>query len=259
VITQSTKLDRLPEAGAGFVWDSSDEGDFVPFLRPQAGGVVAAFTTRRGGVSSPPYHELNLSFRVGDDDDRARTNRGIAGRAVSRGADWSVVRQVHGSDVVRAEEPGRLPSADGQWTDDPARTLVVLGADCVPVLVVGDGRVGVVHAGWRGLAAGVIERGLEAVGGSASVFAGPSIGPCCYEVGADVSDRFGARFGPGVIADGGRLDLWAAAQEAALRAGAASFAAAQVCTSCHAELFFSHRRDHGRTGRQALLARLSDE
>jgi YfiH family protein len=250
VIANDTKLNRLPEAGAGFVWEP-DEGDgSAPVLRPQAEGVVAAFTTRLGGVSSAPYDEMNLSFRVGDDEGSARTNREIAR--------WSVVRQVHGVDVVPAQAPGSLPTADGQWTEDPARTLAVLGADCVPVLLVGDRRVAVVHAGWRGLVAGVIERAVDAMGGQPAIYGGPSIGPCCYEVGADVSASFTTRFGAGVMAEGVRLDLWAAAKEAALSAGAASFAAAHICTSCHPHFFFSHRRDGGRTGRQALLARLSD-
>lgn len=252
---QGTKHNRLPEAGAGFIWDTDDG---APLLRPLADGVVASFTTRVGGVSSSPYDELNLSYRVGDDEERVRANREIAGRALGRGAVWSVVKQVHGTEIVRAEPPGSLPSADGHWTDDPERTLGVLGADCVPVLITAPGRVGVVHAGWRGLVAGVIEHCVQAVGGSPSVFAGPSIGPCCYEVGEDVAARFTKAFGPGVIAGGGQLDLWAAAKEAALGAGASSFAVAQLCTSCHRELFFSHRRDDGRTGRQALLAKLSD-
>ncbi len=252
---------RLPLAGAGFVWDlvAAQEEREVPVLRPVVGGVVAAFTTRLGGVSEPPYDELNLSFRVGDRDVCARANREVAGRTVGSGRNWSVVKQVHGADVVRSPEPGHAPDADALWTDDPAQTLAVLSADCVPMLLVGGSeRVGAAHAGWRGLVAGVVENSVRDIGGAPVVFAGPAIGPCCYDVGAEVVDAFVARFGPSVVKDGNHVDLWEAAGLAALGAGAARFEAARTCTSCHAELFFSHRRDRGRTGRQALVARLSD-
>lgn len=243
---------RLPETGAGFVWDTF--GTTV-VLRPAVDGVAAAFTTRVGGGSEPPFDGLNLSFVVGDDDERVRANRELAGGTIGAGGRWSVVRQVHGADVVHASD--EIGDADAQWTDEPARTLAVFAADCVPVLVIGPrGRLGVAHAGWRGLVGGVIEATIRAVGGSPRVVAGPAIGPCCYEVGGDVAEPFLQRFGPSVIAGDGRLDLWHAADLAASDAGAASSSAARVCTSCHPELFFSHRRDGGRTGRQALLARV---
>lgn len=257
----STTANRLPEAGAGFVWErlaaeAGTERSLV-VLRPVVDGVVAAFTTRTGGVSHAPYDELNLSFRVGDSDEAARANREIAGRAVGTGGRWSVVRQIHGSDVVRSPEPGHLPDADGQWTDDPDRTLAVLCADCVPVLIAAGSRLGIAHAGWRGIVAGVIGNGVGTVGGRPVVFAGPAIGPCCYEVGEQVAEAFVTRFGASVVKDGNHIDLWEAAGLAALEAGADRFEAARVCTSCCPALFFSHRRDRGRTGRQALLARLT--
>jgi YfiH family protein len=261
-VNSGSALDnRLPEAGAGFVWDDVGDASPVLILRPDAPGVTAAFTTRIGGVSRAPFDTLNVSFRVGDTEDSARANREIAGRALGRGGNWSVVRQVHGPEVVEASPgplPGPLKDADGLWTDDPDTTLAVLAADCVPLLVVKEGRVGLVHAGWRGLAAGVVERALDAVGAGAAVFAGPSIGPCCYEVGTEVTEAFASRFGPSVVA-GKRVDLWAAAEHAARLGGAAHFTVAGLCTSCHAGLFFSHRRDKGRTGRQALLARIRDD
>lgn len=248
---------RLPEAGAGFVWDDIGDQTAVPVLRPQCEGAEAAFTTRVGGVSKSPYHELNISFRVGDDESSVRRNREIAGRAVGHDGRWCVVRQVHGPVVVpaRADE---LADADGLWTEDRGRTLAVSAADCIPMLVLTAGRLCLAHAGWRGLVAGIVEQAVHAAGSEASVYAGPAIGPCCYEVGADVAEAFGARYEHSVTADGRHVDLWAAAEAAAQIAGAAAFFAARVCTSCHPELFFSHRRDAGRTGRQALIARLSD-
>jgi YfiH family protein len=258
VISQTAAGNRLPDVGAGFVWDDVGDQRPAPVLRPLVDAVEAAFTTRIGGVSSAPFDELNVSFRVGDHDDYARANRHIAGRAVGRNGRWSVVRQVHGSEVVPAREPGTLADADGQWTQDAERTLAVLGADCVPVLIVGDGRFGLVHAGWRGIVGGVVEAAVRAIGGRPSVFAGPAIGPCCYEVGHEVEDAFGGRFGPSVLPGDRRVDLWTATGVAAEHAGADTVAAARLCTSCHSELFFSHRRDRGRTGRQALVARLRD-
>jgi hypothetical protein len=248
---------RLPEAGAGFVWDDIGDDRPAPVLRPLSDGIDAAFTTRLGGISATPFAELNISFRVGDDETSARSNREMAGRAVASTGQWSVVRQVHGPDVVRAAAPGELPDADGLWTEDPTQTLAVSSADCVPVLVSTPGRVCLAHAGWRGLVAGIVEQAVAAAGPGASVFAGPAIGPCCYEVGDDVAGAFRERFDSAVAADGSHVDLWAGAEEAARRAGAGSVAVSRICTSCHEELFFSHRRDNGRTGRQALVARLS--
>lgn len=241
---------RLPDPGAGFVWAV----DPVPVLRP-ADGPPAAFTTRRGGTSEAPFDALNLSFVVGDAEDVVRSNRRTAGSAVGRDGEWSVVRQVHGGDVVEATGAGRLADADAVWTSDPSRTVAVLAADCVPVLLAGRGSVAVAHAGWRGLLAGVVERAAAAAGATAA-WIGPAIGPCCYEVGADVGGSFADRFGDDVVSARSTLDLWAAAARAARRGGASDVHTARLCTSCHPDLFFSHRRDAGRTGRQALIARL---
>jgi polyphenol oxidase len=257
VISRTQVTDRLPDAGAGFVWDDVGKDRPVPVLRPMLDGVRAAFTTRVGGVSRAPFDELNISFRVGDTDECARSNRALAGQAIGRGGAWSVVKQVHGGDVVRAAPPGQLADADALWTDDPRETLAVMAADCVPVLVAAGRRFGLAHAGWRGLVGGVLEAAVRAVGPEPNVYAGPAIGPCCYEVGDDVRRAFRSRFGGSVETPGGHLDLWAAAERASVEAGAKSFSAARVCTSCHPELFFSHRRDSGRTGRQALVAALS--
>ncbi len=269
--------DRLPEAGAGFLWGAV-EGveEEAPILRPDVPGVRAAFTTRRGGSSPPPADSLNLSFLNEPKDagasERVLANRRVAGRAIDPavneamdgGMDWSTVRQVHGARVVRAADPapapgGRpdpRPEADALWTDDPERTLAVFSADCVLLLLVGPGRIGLAHAGWRGLAAGVVERATEAVG-ARSAFAGPAIGPCCFEVGEEVREVFAERFGSHVLVGPDRVDLWAAAETAARRSGVEVVPTARICTSCQPELFFSHRRDRGETGRQGLVAALA--
>lgn len=250
-IEQGETKNRLPDPGAGFSW----EVDPVPVLRADVGRTRAAFTTRIGGVSSGPYADLNLSFAVGDDEERVRTNRSIAGRTVGAGGRWAVVRQVHGAEVARAGSASAPPPADAQWTTGPGPTMAVLSADCVLLLLGGPERVGCVHAGWRGISAGVVENAVAATRAE-EVRAGPAIGPCCFEVGPEVVRAFERRY-PAAVIDERHVDLWVAAEAAARAAGAVAVRTARICTSCHPDLFFSHRRDRGRTGRQALLARVA--
>jgi len=123
---------------------------------------------------------------------------------------------------------------------------MVFVADCLPIALVSDDAVAMVHAGWRGLAEGIVAEGIAAVGGAPRAVIGPGIGPCCYEVGDEVRERFGAE-----AARGRRLDLKLAARRALEDAGAVDVQDVDLCTACHPELFFSHRRDNGVTGRQA--------
>jgi YfiH family protein len=215
------------------------------------------YTTRVGGVSLEPFDQLNVSSAVGDAVYRVLANRDLAGRPIGRSAAWSTTKQVHGNDVVAAGPMGRHRSADGQWTDEPEPTLAAVAADCVLVLLVGPMRIGVAHAGWRGVVGGVVENAIEATEATAA-FAGPAIGPCCFEVGSEVAEQFRERF-PGALVDDAHVDLWVAAEHAARSVGVESFQAARICTSCHPQLFFSHRRDRGLTGRQALLARMGSD
>ena len=248
---------RLPEPGAGFVWAEGTHGaGSFPILRPRTTACDAIYTTRVGGVSAEPFDKMNTSYAVGDNAIRVMANRDMTGRTIGGGAFWSVVKQVHGAAVSEADTSRVLRPADAQWTDEPDRTLGVLSADCVLLLLVGSPRIAVVHAGWRGMAAGVIENAIEACGGVREVFCGPAIGPCCFEVGADVHEAFAGRFGSQVLPDPGHVDLWVAAEIAARRAGAEAVHTSRLCTSCHDDLFFSHRRDRGHTGRQALIARI---
>jgi polyphenol oxidase len=257
-------------------------------------GVVAAFTGRAGGTSQPPHATLNLGLRVGDDLRRVLANRrrvatvlGLAGRP------WALARQVHGDRVLAVDAgrsgdgpaagPGRVervglgpgpPEAkppvgegDGLVTTDPGVVLVVLTADCAPVLLADPaaGVVGAVHAGWRGLAAGVVEAGVAAMASLGADPAaivglvGPAVGGCCYEVGPEVREAVGARL-PAAMATtrDGRpaLDPAAGAAQALERAGVGQVRVAGECTFDLEERFFSHRRDHGRTGRQAGLIAL---
>jgi YfiH family protein len=156
-------------------------------------------------------------------------------------------RQVHGAAVVRAN--GRGAEADAIWTDEPGLGLVVVTADCLPIALVrtaGPPGLCLVHAGWRGLAEGVVEAAAAALGGPVAAVVGPGIGPCCYEVGPEVAGRFGER--------GGTLDLRGVAERTLRHAGVERVEHADLCTACDAERFFSHRRDRGLTGRQGALA-----
>ncbi|HEV2713303.1 MAG TPA: polyphenol oxidase family protein, partial [Gaiellaceae bacterium] len=112
----------------------------------------------------------------------------------------------------------------------------------------------VLHVGWRGLLDGIVENGVRSVGdGRLAAAIGPGIGPCCYEVRTDVADSFEEAFGNEVVTDG-RLDLWRATELALSRAGVDEVERTDLCTFCHPELFFSHRRDRGMTGRQGVIA-----
>lgn len=218
-------------------------------------GVVVAFSDRSGGVSAAPYESLNLSARVGDTPDAVTENRKRFLTAVGLEPDsLTLARQVHGCSVVDAdagsddETPG-----DVVVSSTPGSAAGVLTADCVPILLVGDGRVAAVHAGWRGLVAGAIDAGIEAVGSPQAAWVGPSIHACCYEVGPDVVGAFEEKSLP--VADSWHVDPGRAAFIALRRAGVERIASVSDCTSCDAR-YFSHRRDRtgGRQG--ALIALL---
>lgn len=233
----------------------------VPLLRWDApGSYAAAFSTRVGGVSEAPFDTLNLGRLTEDDPDRVTENRRLLAAEV--GADTELLqysRQQHGPLVRRAGTPGE--PGDGLWSDTPGEPLLVFTADCLPVVLARtDGErpaVAALHVGWRGLLAGIVQAGASALGGgrlAASI--GPGIGPCCYEVGEDVAGPFRDRFGDGIVS-GGKLDLWSAAERTLRASGADDVARVDLCTACNPDLFFSHRRDGGRTGRQGMIAYVS--
>ena len=141
--------------------------------------------------------------------------------------------------------------ADGQVTANPELTPLVQVADCLPVALAGERGVAMLHCGWRGLAAGIVERGRRARSARRRPRSARGSGRCCYEVGDEVLEAF-APLGDG-IADGRMLDLPEVARRLLARAGVDEVESSGLCTSCEPELFFSHRRDAGRTGRQAGL------
>jgi YfiH family protein len=229
----------------------------VTLIRWDAPGPYAvAFSTRRGGVSEAPFDTLNLGRLTDDDPEHVRENRRRVAAEV--GTDAELLRygkQVHGAHVLRAGKPGE--PGDGLWSDSPGEPLLIFTADCLPVALAranGDRpATAALHVGWRGLLAGIVESGANALGGALAAAIGPGIGPCCYDVGEEVATPFRERFGDDVVRDG-RLDLWTAAERALHAAGVEDVHRTDLCTCCNPELFFSHRRDDGRTGRQGMIA-----
>jgi polyphenol oxidase len=226
-------------------------------------GARAAFSTRRGGHSAGPYESMNLGWLT-DDDHRCVTRNRASLEAELRAPALSFVHQVHGAEVRRitagTAAPRERPRVDGQATDQRDIALCALTADCLPIALAASGAVAMLHAGWRGLATGMIASGVQAMrelgaDGELSAAIGPGAGPCCYEVGDEVHAPFAAI--PEAHA-GRHLDLKAIAADQLRAAGVATVADIGICTICaDPTLLFSHRRDHGVTGRQAGVAWLT--
>lgn len=231
------------------------------------GPARAVFTTRRGGVSDGPWASLNLGADCGDRPEDVRENRRLLATRLGIDPDAiTMAHQVHGAEVLHLAAPGRpglftgelrgWSPADALATRRAGLPLMVLSADCLPVLIWRRDRPGVAaaHAGWRGLVAGVLAAAVEAVGEPAAVGVtiGPGIGPCCYEVSDDVRARFASAFGDGVVR-GRAVDLAGSARRALSAAGVppAMIRVVECCTRCEGERFFSHRGSGGGCGRQA--------
>lgn len=251
-------------------------GDLPELTLPRWPGVRMHVTDRAGGVSIAPYQSLNLGDHVGDASDAVTANRRLAAQALPGPPAW--LRQVHSTDVHDADAvaPAHghglpVPQADAAVSIIPGRVLAVLSADCLPVVLVDShARVlAVAHAGWRGLASGVLEAAVAAMrarlsqGGQIRAWLGPAIGPTAFEVGEDVLQAFGADVPPGAFVPredvAGKwwcnLPLLAAYRLRA--AGVGQVVASGVCTYTDRR-FYSHRRD-GRTGRFATFAWLTAE
>jgi YfiH family protein len=261
------------------------ENDGVRWLEADLGGARAAFGTRLGGISPAPFDSLNIGLLTEDSDQNAIENRsrlvtalGFAPERVAYGL------QVHGAELEtvppsfrgsfctpqdQKEPRDRLAEVDGQVIGAAGVAGLVFTADCLPVALRGPGGVAMAHCGWRGLAGGIVAKAAAAVGATDAAI-GPGIGPCCYEVGPEVLAAF-ADLGDGITADGPigvdlgdksahrHLDLVEVARRLLSEAGVARVEAVGLCTSCEVELFFSHRRDAGRSGRQGSLAWLEPE
>jgi polyphenol oxidase len=235
---------------------------------PAPATVRALSTLRTGGASGPPYASLNLGGHVGDDATAVEGNRRALRDAARLPAEPVWLEQVHGICVKDLDSQGPSGPADAAVTRQPGKVCAILTADCLPVLLAGAAgdRVGAAHAGWRGLAAGVIEATVSALGGPPGellAWLGPAIGPRHFEVGAEVREEFLRRAGAGdTAADDaafvpnarGRYsaDLYALARRRLLRLGVERIYGGGECTYTDDARYYSHRRD-GRTGRQATL------
>jgi polyphenol oxidase len=218
-------------------------------------GYDVVFSTRLGGVSEGPFASLNLGKLTLDREEHVEENRRrLCAQIGADVASLALNRQQHSAVVNRATAGSRDKPGDGLWTDEPGVALLKLTADCVPIALVREDRPGLalLHAGWRGLLEGIADAGVAAVGGKPRAAVGPAIGPCCYEVGPEVAEPFRLRFGADVVR-GRMLDLWTAAERALGEAGVPKVERFDICTSCNPDLFFSHRREVGVTGRQGVI------
>ncbi|HEU4516841.1 MAG TPA: peptidoglycan editing factor PgeF [Steroidobacteraceae bacterium] len=225
--------------------------------------VRAVMTTRTGGASTAPYDSFNLATHVGDQVEAVAENRRRLREALSLPSEPAWLEQVHGNAVaVLPEHPGGPADAAVTFTRGPV--CAVLVADCLPVFLASRGgdRVGIAHAGWRGLAAGVVEATVAALDCQPHelvAWLGPSIGPSAFEVGEEVREAFlaGDAGAAGAFRRGraGRwlADLPALARRRLADAGIESIGGGDFCTVADATRFFSYRRD-GATGRMAALA-----
>jgi hypothetical protein len=243
-----------------------------PLLR--GAGVPHAFSTRVGGISRGPFDSLNLGNPAGceqqDAPDNISANYARLHAAVGcAGRRRVFTHQVHGACVVDADSATRtdviydgdeIGQADAITSGDPTLLLSVRTADCVPVLLAGGGRVAAVHAGWRGVVAGVVTAALRGFDRPADVIAaiGPSIGPDAFEVGPDVAAEFRRVFGRlapvrPAAGDKALVDLKGAIELQLRAAGVTRLDTTDCCTVTDEATFFSHRRERGITGRMAAV------
>jgi polyphenol oxidase len=227
-------------------------------------GADVLFSTRDGGFSQGAFESLNLGLLTGDDREVViRNRRQLAEDAGVEPENVVMGWQVHETDVREwmAPDPdtafldpqGGHLKVDGHITRRADLAPLVLVADCLPVAIAGGGAVAMLHCGWRGLAGNMIRKAAARMAAEGAAI-GPGIGQCCYEVGQEVLDAF-AEFED--VADGRMLNLRAIAEQQLRAEGIEQIEHVDYCTSCHPELFFSHRRDNGVTGRQGGIAWLT--
>ena len=237
----------------------------LPLWRPDDtdSEFVLAFSTRRGGVSAPPFDTLNLGRSTPDDPASVHENRRRVLEALGVDEEClATAGQVHGAAVRDAAAPGHVADCDGLLTRSPGLALAVTSADCMPILYAAAGTVAAAHSGWRGTVLGMPVAALDAVRAAAGVTAdhvavhlGPCIRGCCYQVGPEVARQFPAA---AITPSGDRflLDLPTAARLQLRAAGVQRIEDVGACTACEPYFYYSHRRDHGASGRQWAIAAL---
>lgn len=228
---------------------------------PAPANVKAVITTRAGGVSRGPFASLNLGLRTGDDPRAVTDNRARLRTALPQEPKW--LKQVHGATAIEADDLAHAPQADAGIARHAGTVCAVMVADCVPVLLCDRAgtTVAVAHAGWRGVALGVIENTVQRMRiapGELMAYLGPGIGPRAFEVGADVRDAFLARDPLAEAAFAPRTngkwlaDLFLLVRQRLVRAGLSRVFGGGLCTYSDTARFFSYRRDRT-TGRMAAL------
>jgi YfiH family protein len=227
--------------------------------------IYHGFSTRKGGVSRSRYRSLNLGYGTGDSVDRVEKNRNQFFRSMGISLNSTAVpEQIHGIRIARVTEPGKYSETDGLVTDTPGISLVVQVADCLPIYFYDLCRkaIGLAHAGWKGtvlrISSKVVLEMKHQFGTRPQdlwVFFGPSIGPCCYDVGQDVSGQFSSKY-----LSGGKLDLWQINRDLLVETGVKPerIVMSRLCTVCHPEWFYSHRASGGSTGRMMAILGLRD-
>ncbi|MFA7522873.1 MAG: peptidoglycan editing factor PgeF [Halothiobacillaceae bacterium] len=259
-------MSPIPTDGSIAALTDTPEGSrFIEASWPTPTGVRAGVTTRLGGHSRPPMDGFNLATHVGDDADAVAANRRelVEMLALPETPRW--LKQTHGTTVVGPDVPTNQPQGDAAYTDRPGEVLAVLTADCLPVTLAShDGsEIAVVHAGWRGLANGVIERTVgrfSVVGDELMAWLGPAIGPAHYVVGEKVHEAFmhdhpadASAFRAAIEPGKYHADLFALARARLRRLGITRVYGGESDTFAQADLFYSYRRDQGETGRMATL------
>lgn len=230
--------------------------------------VTAFCTTRLGGVSQSPYAALNLGLHVSDDEECVVENRRRLSDSFALPASPCWLNQTHSSSLQYVVDPGTPStqySADGAWTDQPDVVLAILTADCLPIVIsdTAGSQIAVVHAGWRGLADGIVENALKVFSPDAELHAwlGPAIGPKAFEVGEDVrhvfiarNPRYSTAFAPTQNSGKYLADLYALARAELQLLRNVTVTGGDYCTYTQADWFHSHRRDGVRSGRMATIA-----
>lgn len=237
---------------------------------PAPANVRSCITTRTGGVSQAPYESNNLALHVGDNPEDVRRNRQFLSESLQLARQPQWLEQIHGVKVVTARDDERVRTADGSYTLEPGQACVVMTADCLPVLLCDERgtQVAAVHAGWRGLAKGILERALDRFSCPASqllAYLGPAIAQPHFEVGIDVlevffraarsplhSDEIAAAFKPSQRPMHFYADIYALARAELSALGVEAIYGGDYCTYADAERFYSYRRDKI-TGRMASL------
>ena len=232
--------------------------------------IVACVTSREGGASEPPYHSLNFAKHVGDEERNVDQNRKLLAARLDPNLRWQWLQQNHGVETVTITEAAEPITADGLLTREPGVVCCVLTADCLPVFFAAkDGsEIALVHAGWRGLAAGILENAVAKFASTTKdlcVWLGPAIGPCHFEVGSEVKAAFSSQaqspaeksalqscFKATSNPQKTMADLYAIARIKLARLGLSNVYGGDRCTYCEAEEFYSFRRE-GITGRMLSM------